>query len=84
MLAMSVTELTFQFEISELKLDAISNMPAMLVTELTSHLEMSELKLDAPANMSCIFVTSLTHQSPITPYWVRVVQVGVDSQLSLM
>jgi hypothetical protein len=31
-----------------------------------------------------MFVTSLTHQSPITPYWVRVVQVGVESQLSLM
>jgi hypothetical protein len=44
---MSVTELTFHLEISELKLDAQRNMPYMCKTELTSHLEMSELKLDA-------------------------------------
>jgi hypothetical protein len=44
---MSVTDETFQFETSELKLDAFSNMPYMSVTEHTFHLETSELKLDA-------------------------------------
>ena len=44
--SMFVTELTFQFEMSELKFDARRNMPAMVVTELTFQLEMSELKVD--------------------------------------
>jgi hypothetical protein len=48
MSAMFVTELTFQFEMSELKLVANANMPLMVVTELTSQFEMSELKFDAP------------------------------------
>jgi hypothetical protein len=43
---MFVTELTFQFEMSELKLDAPLNIHAMFVTRPTSHLEMSELKVD--------------------------------------
>jgi hypothetical protein len=59
-------------------------MPCMTFTELTFHFEMSELKFDALWNNRFMSVTSLTHQSPITPNWVRVVQVGVDSQLSLM
>ena len=45
---MSVTELTFQSEMLELKLDAPLNMLIMFVTELKSHLEMSEVKLDTP------------------------------------
>jgi len=48
MLFMVVTELTSQFEMSELKLDAPRNKRYMFVTELTFQFEMSELKLDAP------------------------------------
>jgi len=44
---MSVTDTTFQFEISELKLDAPTNMPDMFVTDPTFQFERSELKLDA-------------------------------------
>jgi hypothetical protein len=47
---MSVTDETFQFEISDLKLGAPWNMFLMVVTELMSQLEMLELKLDAPWN----------------------------------
>ena len=81
---MFVTELTFQFEMSELKFDALQKMQNMLVTELTSHLEMSELKVDAPANSSFMYVTNFTHQVPISPYVVRVVQLGSVSHPSLM
>jgi hypothetical protein len=85
MYSMSVTSPTFQFEMSELKLDAPSNMPCMLVTALTSQFEMSELKLDAPRNMYCMSVTCLTHQVPIKPNRERVAQVIlVVSHPSLM
>ena len=40
-----VTRATFQFEMSELKLDASPNMLYMFVTELTFQFEMSELKV---------------------------------------
>jgi hypothetical protein len=55
---------------SELKLDAPTNMPYMSVTELTFQFEMSELKLDKPLNKFDMLVTSFTHQVPITPYSV--------------
>ena len=45
---MYVAELTPQFEISVLKLDAPANMYGMFVTELMSQFEMSELKVDLP------------------------------------
>jgi hypothetical protein len=51
MLPMFDTKLTFQLEMSELKLDAPLNMYAMFVTRPTSHPEMSELKLDTPRNI---------------------------------
>jgi len=41
----SVTELTSQFEMSELKFVAHKNMSAMFVTELMFQFEMSELKV---------------------------------------
>jgi hypothetical protein len=44
---MSTTELMSHLEMSELKLDAPSNMYAMSLTELTFQLEIAELKLDA-------------------------------------
>ena len=44
---MFVTPPTFQFEMSELKLDAPLNMDPMLVTHPTFQFEMFELKLDA-------------------------------------
>ena len=47
MASMSVTRPTFQFEMSELKFDALSNMPYMFATALTFQFEISELKLDA-------------------------------------
>jgi len=44
---MVVTDPTFQFEISELKLTAPLNISNVLVTDPTFQSEISELKLDA-------------------------------------
>ena len=46
--SMFVTALTLQFEISELKLDAPTNMTNMFVTRPTFQFEILDLKLDAP------------------------------------
>ena len=70
--AIVVTELTFQFDIFELKLDARWNTPSnmlfMFVTKLTSHFERSEVMSVMPLNMPFMSVTNFTHQSPIKPY----------------
>jgi hypothetical protein len=57
--SMLVTALTFQFEMSELKLDAPLNMDCMFVTAPTFQFEMSELKLDFPKNS--IHVCDMLH-----------------------
>ena len=60
-------------------------MPNKFVTELTSQFEMSELKVDLKSNNNDMSVTSfLTHQVPISPYSVRVAQLGVVAQFWLM
>ena len=81
---MCVTALTFQFEISELKLDAPANMYSMFVAALTSQFEMSELKVDFSWKIYPKSVTFDTSQVPISPYVVRVEQEGVVAQFWLI
>jgi len=59
-------------------------MPNMVVTEPTFQFEILELKLDAKENINDMSVTYPTFQVPISPYCVRVLQLGVVEQFSLM
>ena len=64
---MSVTEETFQPEISELKAGVTRNISLMSVTEETSQPEISELNESACQNMPDMSVTEETSQSEKSP-----------------
>ena len=64
---MSVTEDTFQEEMSPLKDVAPANMPNIFVTEETSQLFRGWLKDVAPANMPNMPVTEDTSHAEILP-----------------